>query len=46
MSRYVAVIERPDGTTYTQAYADFDDLIDLKEVLGDTYWIVDIFPIF
>lgn len=45
MSRYVAVIEDPDGITYTQAYEDFEDLKDLKDSLGIDYWIVDIFPI-
>lgn len=39
-----AVIERPDGTTYTQAYGfDLDDLLYLMSCLGDEYWIVDIY---
>lgn len=38
------VIECPDGTTYLQECGDdFDDLQDLKEMLGDEYWIVDIY---
>lgn len=40
---YHAVIEDPDGITYTQEYADFDDLLDLKMMLGPDYWIVDIY---
>ena len=40
---YYAVIERPDGTTYTQEYGEFYDLVDLKESLGPDYWIVDIY---
>ena len=42
--RYTAVIEDPDGITYTQPYDDFDELRELKDSLGDDYWIVDIFP--
>ena len=45
MSRYIAVIENPDGITYEQPYNDFDDLIELKESLGKDYWIVDIFQV-
>ena len=39
-----AVIECPDGTTYTQQIGDdFNDLQELKEMLGNEYWIVDIY---
>ena len=39
-----AVIERPDGTTYTQQYDGTPDgLLELKRVIGDDYWIVDIY---
>lgn len=38
-----AVIERPDGSTYEQVYKEFEDLLSLKESLGDDYWIVDIY---
>ena len=39
-----AVIERPDGTTYTQAYDGTPEgLMELKRVIGDDYWIVDIY---
>jgi len=40
---YIAVIERPDSSTYEQAYSDFDELLDLKRFLGPDYWIVDIY---
>ncbi len=43
MEGYTAVIERLDGSTYEQNYQDFDDLIDLKQSLGDDYWIVSIY---
>lgn len=39
-----AVIERPDGTTYTQLYDGTPDgLKDLKDSIGPDYWIVDIY---
>ena len=40
---YTAVIERPDGSTYLQQYDDFYGLLDLKDMLGPDYLIVDIF---
>ena len=40
---YTAVIECPDGTTYEQDYKDFEDLLLLKQMLGNDYWIVDIY---
>lgn len=40
---YTAVIERPDGSTYEQDYKDFEDLLLLKQMLGNDYWIVDIY---
>lgn len=43
MTAYSCVIESPDGITWTQGYNDFDDLIDLKMMLGDDYLIVDIY---
>lgn len=44
VSSMVAVIECPDGTTYCQDINDdFYDLLDLKIMLGDDYWIVDLF---
>lgn len=39
---YIAVIERPDGSTYEQPYKDFEDLLALQKYLGDDYWIVDV----
>lgn len=38
----VAVIERPDGTSYTQPYQEFEDLLDLVASIGPDYLIVDI----
>ena len=38
-----AVIEREDGTTYTQEFEDLYGLINLIDSLGDGYEIVDIF---
>lgn len=40
---YTAVIERPDGTTYTQDFKEFEDLEILAQMLGPDYWIVDIY---
>lgn len=40
---YTAVIEAPDGYTYTQQYCGIDGLIELLEMLGSLYWIVEIF---
>lgn len=40
---YHAVIERPDSSTYIQQFKDFENLQELKEMLGDDYWIVEIF---
>ena len=38
------VIERPDGSTYIQQVKDdFYSLVELAEMLGPRYWIVDIF---
>lgn len=41
--RYVALIESPDGQTYEQGYNEFEDLLDLLEVLGTDYLICDIY---
>lgn len=40
---YFAVIERCDGTTYTQRYKEFEDLLFLISMLGRDYKVVDIF---
>lgn len=41
-----AVVERPDGSTFVQPYSgEFEDLLALKESLGDDYWIVSIYEI-
>lgn len=40
---YTAVIEAPDGYTYTQQYDGIDGLIELISMIGPDYWIVDIF---
>lgn len=38
------VVENPDGITYTQRINnDFDSLLELKNSLGQDYWIVDIY---
>lgn len=37
---YTAIIERPDGSTFEQVY---DDLEELILILGDDYWVVDIY---
>lgn len=42
MTRFTCVIEDSDGYTYQQGFNDFDELQDLKDSLGDDYWIVDI----
>lgn len=42
-SLMLAVIERPDGSTYYQHYTGgFDGLLELKAAIGKKYWIVDI----
>ncbi len=39
----LAVIERPDGSTYLQHYkGGFDGLLELKKSIGKSYWILDI----
>lgn len=43
MEKTYAVIERPDGSTYTQEFADLDSLRELLDSLGDDYLIVDIY---
>lgn len=43
MTFYYAVIECPDGSTYTQRYKEFEDLVYLASSLGKGYWIVDIY---
>lgn len=40
---YIAVIERPDGSTYEQPFSDLYDLIELAGYLGDDYQIVSIY---
>ena len=40
---YYAVIERSDGSTYTQRYKEFEDLVNLLYSLGRDYLVVDIF---
>jgi len=40
---YFAVIERDDGTTYTQCYREFEDLQQLLYMLGDDYLVCDIY---
>ena len=42
-SFYIAIIERPDNTTYEQPYIDFYDLVSLLTYLGDGYKIVSIY---
>lgn len=37
---FTAVIETPDNTTYEQK---FDDLDELKALLGPDYWIVQVY---
>ena len=40
----IAVIERPDGSTYEQVYDGTPDgLKQLKDSIGDDYWIVSIY---
>ena len=40
----VAVIESPDGYTFEQSYSgEFEDLLELKKMLGRNYWICDIY---
>ena len=43
MPNYYAVIEREDGSTYIQGYNEFEDLLDLRDSLGDDYLIVDVY---
>ena len=40
---YVAVIERPDSSTYEQPYYDFYDLVRLIGFLGDGYKVIAIY---
>lgn len=40
---YTALIERDDGSTYTQQYAEIEDLIDLLESLGEGYKVCDVY---
>ena len=40
---YIAVIERPDNSTYEQPYNDFFELLELYRHLGDGYQIVCIY---
>lgn len=40
---YVAVIERPDGSTYEQRYKYFEDLIHLYYALGSGYRICEVY---
>ena len=40
---YTAIIEDPDGLTYEQSYKEFEDLVELANMLGKDYWIVDIY---
>lgn len=40
----IAVIECPDGRTYEQIYDGTPEgLKELKESIGEVYWIVDIY---
>lgn len=43
MFRYTALIEDPEGRTYEQPYNEFEDLLYIISMLGDDYWIVDIY---
>lgn len=40
---YIAVIERPDNSTFEQPYLDFYDLLSLIDFLGHDYRIVSIY---
>lgn len=40
---YYAVIEREDGSTYTQPYREFEELQMLLTFLGPGYLVVDIY---
>lgn len=40
---YTVVVERPDGSTFSQEYQEFEDLITFFKSLGEDYWIVDIY---
>lgn len=42
MGRYIALIERDDGSTYEQYFDDLEDLCDLQDSLG-SYYIVQIY---
>lgn len=41
--RYYALIECPDGETYSQGYNEIEDLIALSDSLGDGFSIQDIY---
>lgn len=43
MSGYTALIEREDGSTYTQYYDEFEDLVELVDSLGEGYKICDVY---
>lgn len=43
MSGYTALIEREDGSTYTQYYGEFEDLVVLTDSLGEGYKICDVY---
>lgn len=39
----LVVVERPDGSTFTQLIPDdFYSLVEFKQSLGKSYWIVDL----
>lgn len=41
---YTAIVEGPDGITYEQSYTDYEQLIELVEIIfGDGYRIVTIY---
>lgn len=40
---YIAVVERPDGSTYEQPFREFEDLLELATYLGDEYRVVDVY---
>ena len=43
VSSMLVVVERPDGSTFTQLINDdFYSLLDFKKSLGRSYWIVEI----
>lgn len=40
---YFVVVERDDGTTFTQKYYEFEQLVDFVYSLGSDYLVVDIY---